>query len=198
MARSYWVVSPNIRNNEKTVGAWRQASVLGHAAFMGYGPYADDYKKTGAKFAGTLDSKESQIKPGDLILIARRHNHRPQIVGFGVVDGSYKRSIEGLKTPESFGSLRRLSPFVPLSGTRTEFRSSTCFARPVPCAESIQPSAVTKRYANGWKINSSNLSNLSRSRRPRLLTSIRLEAISLITKFVQKVRLSSQKIKKLF
>src|SRR5688572_13678087 len=34
--RSYWVVSPNVKNNERTVSDWRQASVREHAAFMGW------------------------------------------------------------------------------------------------------------------------------------------------------------------
>jgi hypothetical protein len=33
--RSYWVVSPNVRNDEDTVDAWRRVSVRSQAAFMG-------------------------------------------------------------------------------------------------------------------------------------------------------------------
>jgi hypothetical protein len=103
--RSYWVVSPNVRYNEATVSEWRQASVLGHAAFMGWGPRR---KQIGYRFA-------HKIAPGDVILIARRHRNKPEIVGFGIVSGEYKRTIKGLKTPDSFGSIRKLSPFIPVS-----------------------------------------------------------------------------------
>lgn len=103
--RSYWVVSPNVNYDEATVSDWRQASVLGHAAFMGWGP---DHKQIGYKFA-------HKIAPGDVILIARRHKSKPEIVGFGVVWGQYKRTIKGVKTPKRFGSMRKLSPFIPQS-----------------------------------------------------------------------------------
>jgi hypothetical protein len=97
--RSYWVASPNVRNN---ASEWRQASVRAHAAFMGWGP---DHEPHGYRFA-------HEIAPGDVILIARRHKSKPQIVGFGVVRGDYARSVKGVETPDTFGSLRRLSPFI--------------------------------------------------------------------------------------
>lgn len=107
--RSYWVVSPNVRYNERTVSDWRQASVRAEAAFMGW-PLNDklDTKRSGDKFA-------EAIRPGDVILIARRHKNHPEIVGFGVVEGKYQTQTRGVGTPEPFGSLRNLSPFVPWS-----------------------------------------------------------------------------------
>lgn len=111
--RSYWVVSPNVRNNEETVGAWRRVSVRSRAAFMGWYPNDMAHGQIGPAFAGKT---KNGIKPGDIILIARRHNHVPEIVGFGIVRGKFMDRIVGLKTPGSFGSLRRLQPFVPWSG----------------------------------------------------------------------------------
>jgi len=111
---SYWVVSPNVRYKESTVDAWRRASVRAQAAFMGWYPGDWDHGKMGPKFAGRT---KRGIKPGDIILIARRHHHEPQIVGFGVVRGEFARRIVGLKPPESFGSLRRLRPFIPWTGS---------------------------------------------------------------------------------
>jgi hypothetical protein len=110
--RRYWVVSPNVGNNEATVGDWRQASVVAAAAFMGYGPDDKDGQSQGPKFAGKI---ENGINHGDVILIARRREHKPEIVGFGVVHGKYAKSLDGIKPPESFGSLRRLQPFEPWS-----------------------------------------------------------------------------------
>jgi hypothetical protein len=107
--RSYWIVSPNVRYNESTVSDWRRASVLGRAAFMGWKP-GDNH--IGDRFA-------HEIVPGDVILIARRHDFEPEIVGLGIVKGEAQRTIKGVKTPQSFGAVRRLSPFVPISRAPT-------------------------------------------------------------------------------
>lgn len=106
--RRYWVVSPNVRYNEKTVSEWRQASVMGHAAFMGWRP-EPGHGTIGHKFA-------YEIQPDDIILIARRHRGEPEIVGFGVVRGKFRTRLPGVKIPdERFASLRKLEPFVPQS-----------------------------------------------------------------------------------
>lgn len=107
--RRFWVVSPNVRDDYHTVSQWRQASVLHKAAFMGYPPGDKGHKQIGYKFARV-------IRPNDIVLIARSHDHQPEVVGFGVVVGSFKRKLHGLKPPEPFGSLRTLSPFKPFSG----------------------------------------------------------------------------------
>jgi hypothetical protein len=109
-ARRYWVVSPNVRNNDRTAPEWKRASILGHAAFMGYRPNDSvNGKAAGHKFAHL-------IAPNDLILIARRYDKKPDLCGFGVVQGSYRKSIPGMKAPETFGSCRKLMPFVSLVG----------------------------------------------------------------------------------
>lgn len=102
--RRFWVVSPNVRYDPRTVSDWRQTSVTYKAAFMGWAPN-DPSHDLGRKFA-------SVIKPNDVILIARRYQKRPEVVGFGVVVGKSRRSLRGLKTPQTFGSLRVLSPFI--------------------------------------------------------------------------------------
>jgi hypothetical protein len=112
--RSYWVVSPNVRNNEETVDTWRRVSVLSKVAVMGWNPNDMGHGKIGPRFAGKT---KNGINPDDVMLIARRHHHEPEIVGFGIVRGKFMKRIAGLKTPESFGSLRRLQPFVPWSGS---------------------------------------------------------------------------------
>jgi hypothetical protein len=112
--QSYWVVSPNVRDNEETVDAWRRASVRANAAFMGYDPNKSGHSEIGPKFAGKT---KRGVKPGDIILIARRHDLEPEIVGFGVVRGESMKRITGLKPPERFGSLRRLDPFIPWTGS---------------------------------------------------------------------------------
>jgi hypothetical protein len=111
--RRFWVVSPNVRNNSSTVSKWRQASVLWNAAFMGYSPNDRKHNQSGYRFAHV-------IKPGDVLLIARRHKKEAEIVGFGIVQGSFVTRLKGFDPPQSFRSLRNLKPFraqtsVPLS-----------------------------------------------------------------------------------
>lgn len=106
--RRYWVVSPNVRNDERTVGEWSKASVRKEAAFMGYYPHDPKHSQIGPKFAGTT---ARGVEPGHVMLIARRHHGEPKVVGFGVVQGNYAKRIRAFKPPQSFGSLRRLSPF---------------------------------------------------------------------------------------
>jgi hypothetical protein len=103
--RRYWVVSPNVGNDETTVSEWRQASVTRHAAFMGYDSRDKGHGASGHKFAHS-------VKPGDIILIARRHRSEPEIVGFGVVRGNFQRSLKGVHLSYKPGSIRRLSPFL--------------------------------------------------------------------------------------
>ena len=69
--RRYWVVSPNVKPQDKTVGEWSKASIREHAVFMGWPPDAGDGgKMIGHKFAGLA---EPGIEPNDVVLIARRH-----------------------------------------------------------------------------------------------------------------------------
>lgn len=83
---------------------------------MGWEPQKNKWDKRGAglKFAGKCASGVS-IFEGDVILIARRYHKEPEVVGFGVVCGSAIKGIKGVKTPDRFGSARRLSPFIPLN-----------------------------------------------------------------------------------
>lgn len=111
--RAYWVVSPNVQFNERTVGAWRRASVTTRAAFMNWGPN-DPKHRIGPKFAGKVSGG---VQPGDVMLIARRSRGVPEMVGFGVVRGNGRTRLSGFKPPETFGSLRMLRPFVPWSRT---------------------------------------------------------------------------------
>ena len=108
--RRYWVVSPNVKPKEKRIADWKRASVVHRAAFMGW--EAENYQNggMGPKFAGVT---ERGITPDDLILIARRNDGRPEIVGFGLVRGKYARRLKGFKPPsQTFtGSIRKLTNF---------------------------------------------------------------------------------------
>lgn len=85
--RQYWIVSPNVKNVEKEVEHWKKEIVQGRAAIMGWPP--DDYghSQIGPKFAGET---QRSIQPGDIVLVARSHKGRPDIVGFGAVNGVWK------------------------------------------------------------------------------------------------------------
>jgi hypothetical protein len=76
LMKHYWVVSPNVRNSEKTASAWRQSSVLGRAAFMGW-PASH---QIGRRFV-------DEMQAGDVILIARRHHFRAEIVASDLLPG---------------------------------------------------------------------------------------------------------------
>ena len=131
---SYWIVSPNVRNNSRTVPKWRETSLLARAAFMGYPPEKSRYdtKRQGPKFAGTMDGS---ILPGDIILIARRFRNAPEVVGFGRVKGTFVRRIRGIRAPQTFGSARSLSPFVALSGSPIKVPLMDCLARNIALAK---------------------------------------------------------------
>jgi hypothetical protein len=106
--RSYWAVSPNVDNREASVPDWKNASIAGNAAIMGYDPDDKGHKGIGPKFA-------YKIRPGDVILIARRHKNQAETVGFGVVWRKYKTRVNrAVRIPEgsTLCSLRRLKPFI--------------------------------------------------------------------------------------
>ena len=106
--RRFWIVSPNVNNNKQTVPDWRQASLVHRAAFMGYSSDDREHKDIGYKFA-------HEIRQNDVILIARSSNNDPQVIGFGVVQGNFLKTISNFNPPGELGSLRKLSPFFPLS-----------------------------------------------------------------------------------
>ena len=99
--RRFWIVSPNISNS---AALWKKASIEVESAFMGYRPDDKGHKQIGYKFA-------QDVSPNDIILIARRHHKRPELVGMGVVFGKFRTKLKGFNKPTNFGSLRRLSPF---------------------------------------------------------------------------------------
>ncbi len=132
--RGFWIVSPNVTNNPKTVSEWSQASLAHEAVFMGYGPEEHGHKRIGHKFA-------HGINPGDIVLIARSHQRRPEVVGLGVVDGHFKTSLRGFRPPEKFGSFRKLSPFIAFSvvppelDIMTVLRHTTALRRLYPSSD---------------------------------------------------------------
>jgi hypothetical protein len=127
MSKKYWVVSPNVKNDPDTVEGrrkienWRERSRQESAAFMGYGP--NDYdgpQWQGHKFAGETDNG---VKRGHVILIARQHKGKPDIVGFGVVSHDCGKPRHFQELPEDENVTQRdLSPFIPCSSAPEAIR----------------------------------------------------------------------------
>lgn len=107
-SRNFWVVSPNVRFNRITEPKWTDATIRLRSAFMGWGSEDKAHSGIGFKFAHL-------IKPGDVILVARRFHKQPDLVGVGVVMGPSEGYRESLNTPQEFGSRRRLRPFKPIA-----------------------------------------------------------------------------------
>jgi len=107
--RQYWVVSPNVIEQEKTVGDWKKEIRRTRASIMGWSP--DDYghRQLGPKFAGKT---AQSVQLGDIILIARRHNWAPDVVGFGVMKGECRE--EQFSMSDRLVYVRDLEPFIPL------------------------------------------------------------------------------------
>ncbi len=108
--RQYWVVSPNVKEDEKTVAAWKNLILRTHVAIMGWSPDEYGHRQFGPKFAGKT---ARSIQLDDIILIARRHDWEPDVVGLGVVKGECEERL----FPAIFSDhvwVRRLKPFVPL------------------------------------------------------------------------------------
>jgi hypothetical protein len=104
MARRYWVVSPNVDGKGKKVEEWKKAILHTRAALMGWAP-DDGRKRIGQKFA-------NNVQTYDIVLIARRHKGKPELVGIGVVIGKCKeRRFRFADIPVY---VRKLKPFIPL------------------------------------------------------------------------------------
>ena len=104
--RSFWIVSPNVANQGKY---WRDIIIKRRAAFMGWSPkYKKGHNQIGYRFA-------HMVRPGDVMLIARRHRNEPELVGIGAVVGPFKKHLKGFRPEYDFGSLRLLRPFKALT-----------------------------------------------------------------------------------
>jgi len=74
--RAYWVVSPNVRNNEDTVDAWRRASVIAGAAFYGVGSKQLGEWPNRSQVRGKKNVESSRRHN----MIARRHRFDPEML----------------------------------------------------------------------------------------------------------------------
>jgi len=74
----YWVVSPNVKNNQEPESDWISAIIKTERAFMGY------------ELDSQLGKKFSQIQNGDLIFINKREAWKAKSVICGIVDEEAK------------------------------------------------------------------------------------------------------------
>lgn len=130
--RNFWIASPDVGNHAPY---WSDASLKHKATFMGYHPNKREHHQIGHTFARV-------VAPNDILLIARRHHNKPELVALGIVTGNFKTELEGFTPEYRFGSLRQLQPFKQLTagaapkGVMRVFRHTTALRKPDPARKS--------------------------------------------------------------
>jgi len=97
--RNYWVVSPNVKNNEEE-NDWKNFLSLNPYSFIGWGPD----NNMGKTFI-------EKIKKGDVIINAQRKNWIPYIYGIGVVKND-KCNWQEIEGTTSGAYCRELHPYI--------------------------------------------------------------------------------------
>lgn len=102
--RNYWVVSPNVKNNDEEE-SWKEFISKNPYSFIGWGPD----NPQGKTF---IDDNKNGVKKGDVIINAQRKNWKYTIFGIGIVesDDCNFGKIEG--TP-SEAYYRKLNYYIP-------------------------------------------------------------------------------------
>lgn len=97
--RNYWVVSPNVKNNDEE-NSWRDFLSTNPYSFIGW----DEDNQFGNTFINI-------IKKGDVILNAQRKNWKAHVFGIGIVSNDQCELQEIENTP-SGAYCRQLSPYL--------------------------------------------------------------------------------------
>ena len=97
--RNYWVVSPNVKNNDEE-NSWKDFLSTNPYSFIGW----DEDNQFGNTFINI-------IKKGDVILNAQRKNWKPHVFGIGIVSNDQCKLQEIENTP-SGAYCRKLSPYL--------------------------------------------------------------------------------------
>lgn len=97
--RNYWVVSPNVKNNDEE-NKWKEFLSNNPYSFIGW----DEDNQFGNTFINT-------IKKGDVILNAQRKNWKPHVFGIGIVSNDNCNWQEIENTP-SGAYCRQLNPYL--------------------------------------------------------------------------------------
>jgi len=113
----YWVISPNVKNNSEEK-AWIKAIQDTQRAYIGYG---DDSQK-GLTF--------SKINRGDLIIVGKRRNWKPDMVLCGIADNTAKPEFEKImETPGESRSIKLIHCIskTDLLNLNLDFNNTTCY-----------------------------------------------------------------------
>jgi 5-methylcytosine-specific restriction enzyme B len=97
--RNYWVVSPNVKNNDEE-NKWKEFLSTYPYSFIGW----DEGNQFGNTFIHT-------IKKGDVIINAQRKNWKPHVFGIGIVSNDNCEWQEIKNTP-SGAYCRELNPYL--------------------------------------------------------------------------------------
>jgi len=115
--RNYWVVSPNVKNNDEE-NKWKEFLSTNPFSFIGWG----DDNKYGNTFINA-------IKKGDVIINAQRKNWVPYVFGIGVVLNDKCENQEIENTPSS-AYCRLLNPYLTkerLSSLNLDFKGTAYY-----------------------------------------------------------------------
>lgn len=97
--RNYWVVSPNVKNNDEE-NRWKEFLSNNPYSFIGW----DEDNQFGNTFINT-------IKKGDVILNAQRKNWKPYVFGIGIVSTD-KCDWQEIENTPSGAYCRQLNPYL--------------------------------------------------------------------------------------
>jgi hypothetical protein len=129
--RNYWVVSPNVKNNDEK-NRWKEFLSTNPYSFIGW----DEDKTFGNTFINV-------IKKGDVIINAQRRNWEPHVFGIGIVlnDKSEWQEIEN--TP-SGAYCRQLNPYLTkdrVSGLNLDFNGTAYYGdnKQIPALYQLHP-----------------------------------------------------------
>lgn len=129
--RDYWVVSPNVKNNDEE-NRWKEFLSNNPYSFIGW----DEDNQFGNTFINT-------IKKGDVIINAQRKNWKPLVFGIGIVlsDKCVWQKIEN--TPSS-AYCRQLNPYLTkerVSKLNLDFNGTAYYGdnRQIPAIYQLHP-----------------------------------------------------------
>lgn len=129
--RNYWVVSPNVKNNDEEK-EWKEFLSTNPYSFIGW----NENNKLGKTFI-------NKIKKGDVIINAQRKNWEPHVFGVGIVlnDKCEWKEIKGLP---SGAYCRQLKPYLTeekVSKLNSYFKDTTYYKKnkQIPAIYQLNP-----------------------------------------------------------
>lgn len=129
--RNYWVVSPNVKNNDEE-NRWKEFLSSNPYSFIGW----DEDNQFGNTFINT-------IKKGDVIINSQRKNWKPHVFGIGIVSNDKCEWKEIENTP-SGAYCRQLNPYLTkerVSKLKLEFDGTAYYGdnKQIPALYQLHP-----------------------------------------------------------